>query len=61
MLSGTGKYIYQQLKQLKINNEDNYSQASANVGRSGVPEKSVDFWGALQMLSTLSLINITHL
>ena len=56
-----GKYIYQQLKQLKINNEDNYSQASANVGRGGGPEKSADFGGALQELSTLSLINITHL
>jgi hypothetical protein len=30
--------------------------ASANVGRGGVPEKSVDFWGALQMLFKLSLI-----
>jgi len=48
LLSGTGKYIYQQLKQLKINNEDNYSQASANVGRA-------------QELSMLSLISITHL
>ena len=30
--------------------------ASANVGRGGVPEKSADFWGALQMLFKLSLI-----
>jgi hypothetical protein len=30
--------------------------ASANVGRGGVPEKSADFWGALQMLLKLSLI-----
>ena len=31
--------------------------ASANVGRA-VPEKSADFWGALQMLFTLSLYKI---
>ena len=32
--------------------------ASANVGRGGVPEKSADFWGALQKLFELSLIKI---
>ena len=31
-----------------------FSVASANVGRGGVPEKSADFWGALQKLSKLS-------
>ena len=31
-----------------------FSVASANVGRGGVPEKSADFWGALQRLSKLS-------
>ncbi len=33
-LSGTGEHIYQQCQQLGINNENNYSQASANVGRA---------------------------
>ncbi len=34
LLSGTGEHIYQQYQQLEINNENNYSQASANVGRA---------------------------
>ena len=34
LLSGTGEHIYQQFQQLRINNENNYSQASANVGRA---------------------------
>ena len=34
LLSGTGEHIYQQSQQLRINNENNYSQASANVGRA---------------------------
>ena len=34
MLSGMGGHIYQQYQQLEINNENNYSQASANVGRA---------------------------
>ncbi len=34
LLSGTGEHIYQQYQQLRINNENNYSQASANVGRA---------------------------
>ena len=34
MLSGMGGHIYQQYQQLRINNENNYSQASANVGRA---------------------------
>ena len=54
LLSGKG-YTYQQYRQLGINNKNN-SLASANVGRGGVPEKSADFWGALQMLFKLSLI-----
>ena len=33
LLSGS-EYIYQQYQQLGINNENNYSQASANVGRA---------------------------
>ena len=34
LLSGTGEHIYQQYQQLGINNENNNSQASANVGRA---------------------------
>ena len=60
MLSGMGGHIYQQYQQLEINNENNYSQASANVGRGGVPEKSADFWGALQKLFMLSSYPIPH-
>ena len=54
LLSGK-EYIYQQYQQWGTNNKNN-SLASANVGRGGVPEKSADFWGALQMLFKLSLI-----
>ncbi len=39
------------------NNKQIISSASANVGRSGVPEKSADFWGALQELFELSSKN----
>ena len=34
LLSGTCEHIYQQFQQLRINNENNYSQASANAGRA---------------------------
>ena len=61
LLSGTGEHIYQQFQQLRINNENNYSQASANVGRGGVPEKSADFWGARQELSMLSSLQTNPL
>ena len=37
----------------------NISEASAMLARGGVPEKSVDFWGALQLLFMLSLISIS--
>ena len=40
LLSGMGEHIYQQFQQLRINNENNYSQASANVGRGGVPDNA---------------------
>ena len=39
------------------NNKQIISSASANVGRSGVPEKSADFGGALQELFKLSSQN----
>ena len=54
LLSGK-EYLYQQYQQCGINNKNN-SLASANVGRGGVPKKSADFWGALQMLLKFSLI-----
>ena len=37
----------------------NISEASAMLARGGVPEKSADFWGALQLLFMLSLISIS--